>query len=416
MELICVQRKHGITSRVDVITLGVQSVILNYHRMAAVKQYCQKNRQHTAQLLKLCVAHDVLMLGKVVRMTMLRNMFQKYMHCMREDFFNPEYCTLRLKLKLQEHFGDQLQFWLPQAHCKSELVYSADLDLGEAVESAFDACASESKILSKAAAILRRDIKQDQSSAEEMPWPPSAEFLTSKTVSPPKSLMEFVSEVITGKSSSQSTEKSSRLTSSIAQDICSASTGGMWTMPKHIMLGMTLRHLTGRADILTFLNRYGHCLSYTKIMELDTALAYDVQKGDSLLPSNISVTGNIVSHLCWDNFDINEETPSGAGTTHTTHGIVIQELEQAAAEVRQVAVQQRTRERSFKFVPESLQPCYTRRRVKPVICSTACSSLDEQGQPVSSGTVLDSVEHLRGLLWGMFNGQATMPDWNGWVQ
>ena len=30
--------------------------------------------------------------------------------------------------------------------------------------------------------------------------------------------------------------------------------------------------------------------------------------------------------MCWYNFDINEETTSGSGTTHTTHGIVVHEL------------------------------------------------------------------------------------------
>ena len=35
---------------------------------------------------------------------------------------------------------------------------------------------------------------------------------------------------------------------------------------------------------------------------------------------------NAVIHLCFDNFDLDEETPSGSGTTHSTHGIVIQEV------------------------------------------------------------------------------------------
>ena len=50
-------------------------------------------------------------------------------------------------------------FWLPQPSCKSELVFSAELDIGEAVETAFNATASETKIVSEAAAILRRQIK-----------------------------------------------------------------------------------------------------------------------------------------------------------------------------------------------------------------------------------------------------------------
>ncbi|KAK4876612.1 hypothetical protein RN001_009118 [Aquatica leii] len=50
-----------------------------------------------------------------------------------------------------------------------------------------------------------------------------------------------------------------------------------------------------------------------------------IKCNDQVLPSNISTTGNIVSHLCWDSFDLNEETPSGSGTAHSTHGIIIQE-------------------------------------------------------------------------------------------
>ena len=46
----------------------------------------------------------------------------------------------------------------------------------------------------------------------------------------------------------------------------------------------------------------------------------------STLPSNISLTNNKFSHTCWDDFDILAEMPFGAGTTHTTHGIIRQEL------------------------------------------------------------------------------------------
>jgi hypothetical protein len=44
------------------------------------------------------------------------------------------------------------------------------------------------------------------------------------------------------------------------------------------------------------------------------------------MPSSISLTDNIVSHNCWDNFDTSKETPSGSGATHTARGIVMQEL------------------------------------------------------------------------------------------
>jgi len=38
---------------------------------------------------------------------------------------------------------------------------------------------------------------------------------------------------------------------------------------------------------------------------------------------------NKVCLMCWDNFDIMEETPSRSGTTHTTYGIMIQEIDQS---------------------------------------------------------------------------------------
>jgi hypothetical protein len=44
-----------------------------------------------------------------------------------------------------------------------------------------------------------------------------------------------------------------------------------------------------------------------------------------LLPA-IKPDKNAVTHLVWDTFDRMEETPSGAGTTHTAHGLIIQEV------------------------------------------------------------------------------------------
>ena len=97
-------------------------------------------------------------------------------------------------------------------------------------------------------------------------------------------------------------------------------------MPKHLSLTLTVRHLTGSAEVVTILNRYGHGQSYSRTLELETAMCNCVNSSDSVLPRSISRDNNAVLHLCYDNFDLDEETPSGSGTTHSTHGIVIQEL------------------------------------------------------------------------------------------
>ena len=74
---------------------------------------------------------------------------------------------------------------------------------------------------------------------------------------------------------------------SFAKGIGSTTTRGKWMMLKQILLSITIRTLTGRADILTSLNRYGYCLSYSNTLELETAIAYQVQQTDSILSSNI---------------------------------------------------------------------------------------------------------------------------------
>ena len=49
----------------------------------------------------------------------------------------------------------------------------------------------------------------------------------------------------------------------IAQDIVHSATHGK--TPKHVALGMSVRHITGSKEVITLLNRMGHCSSYEKI-------------------------------------------------------------------------------------------------------------------------------------------------------
>ena len=137
------------------------------------------------------------------------------------------------------------------------------------MKAAFDALSSEIAVLKKAAGILRRDIQAAFAASTDSPWPPSVDFL--QTVSPPQSVLNFVSNIVDGKDACKATERGSRVSKSISEDLCYAATCGKWQMPKHLLLGMSLRHLTGSADIVTILNRYGHCVSYTKVLELEIA-------------------------------------------------------------------------------------------------------------------------------------------------
>ena len=205
----------------------------------------------------------------------------------------------------------------------------SDNEVGAAVEMAFEAASSEKRMLANAAKCLRRRIFQSLnfSSEKETPWPPSADYLQSPEQSPPPVLTEFLELLITGKSkktTNNASERTERLATSIAEDVCVAVTHAKLKIPKHLLLGVSLHHLTGSAQIVTMLNRFGHCCSYSQVLDLENAMVSQVQSRDSVLPYNISIEHNIVANFCWDNFDLTEETPSGSGTTHSTHGILIQ--------------------------------------------------------------------------------------------
>lgn len=80
-------------------------------------------------------------------------------------------------------------------------------------------------------------------------------------------------------------------------------------MPKHLLLGMTLRNLTGSAELLTLINHFGHVQSNSRISKLETAVCGSINIRDTVLSPTIS-SMKWKSHI-WDTFDLNEEDPSG---------------------------------------------------------------------------------------------------------
>lgn len=206
------------------------------------------------------------------------------------------------------------------------MIYSTKLSTGAAIGAAIEAATSEAKLLEDAASSLRRHILEASNKSELMPWPSTSQYLMSGAKEPPKVLVDFLKLIFNGKPAEQSNPKLSRLATSIGADICSATTSSRWSQPKHLLLGVTLKHLTGSTKIVTLVNRMGRCSSYKQVLDLENSMALKTFSTSSVLPNNINSMGNKFSHFCFDNFDVIEETPSGAGTTHSTHGIVNQEL------------------------------------------------------------------------------------------
>ena len=91
-------------------------------------------------------------------------------------------------------------------------------------------------------------------------------------------------------------------------------------------LEFALKSMTGSKKVLTLMNRYGHCASSETVRRVDISLESTLNNSDSFIPDGIESKPNLSTGTAWDNFDINLETPSGAGTIHHTDGYVIKPL------------------------------------------------------------------------------------------
>ena len=149
----------------------------------------------------------------------------------------------------------------------------------------------------------------------------------------PESLYSFFQRLSLGKTrkpppdgSTLSAEKG-RCVVMLGQDIIHAATNSQTKTQKHVSLAVTIHHLTGSKEVLTLLNRMGHCSSYDDDVEIiNTAWAREMeaqsQQTGVVIPSNI--TAGPFAQFVADNNDFNEETLDGKQTTHTTTLVVYQ--------------------------------------------------------------------------------------------
>ena len=91
---------------------------------------------------------------------------------------------------------------------------------------------------------------------------------------------------------------------SVAQDIVCISTKGRKTMPKHVVLGFTMSHMTASSSIIGMLNGLEHSASHFVVLEHDTALANKQLFTDNIVPEGF--TKKIPTTVIWDNNDFRE--------------------------------------------------------------------------------------------------------------
>ena len=146
-----------------------------------------------------------------------------------------------------------------------------------------------------------------------MAWPPSSEDLDCENAIVPDLLYNMMAWILSSQSR-YSVERVSNLPPNVHRLdtlIHSVSRGRIKT-PKHVILPMTVKSLTGNVELITILNRFGHGLSYSQVEEVETALAETQiakQQNGVFVPS--ACHPNVSGVFCWDNNDLQEETLSG---------------------------------------------------------------------------------------------------------
>ena len=117
--------------------------------------------------------------------------------------------------------------------------------------------------------------------------------------------------------------------------------------------------------------------------------------------------------MCWDNFELTEETPSGAGTTHTAHGIVIQEMftsadNDACSDQQSLPTDKK---RSVTVVPHEIKPYNSKKRADPNL--TVSNTIVEE-------TGSEKLAKFSDILWILArfcssSNKQTVPGWAGWI-
>ena len=134
------------------------------------------------------------------------------------------------------------------------------------------------------------------------------------------------------------------------------------------------------------------------------------------VPSNIR--SSVFTVFCWDNNDINEDTPSGAGTTHCTNGIVVQQQVSTASPYLPTNPSWPNRHRQSVTSPLEAEVEYNAgRRQGPLpiglSAETMVLSQSDRSQSADFTWILTRLQESDSLILGQVSNEKKIPGWAG---
>ena len=134
------------------------------------------------------------------------------------------------------------------------------------------------------------------------------------------------------------------------------------------------------------------------------------QKHAGCPPRSIMPDNNLITQFCWDNFDWNEETLSGAVTTHSTHGINIQKIKEGPYFPQTLPEIDKTKKRSIFCAVQQLEPCFVNSKVEPntlIYITYLNKSIDFKVEFSDFMWILSRIE--------INEDCQSIPGWKGWL-
>ena len=119
-------------------------------------------------------------------------------------------------------------------------------------------------------------------------------------------------------------------------------------------ISISMLAFTGSKNVVTLMDRCGHCASSETIRRIDMSLEATINDKEKVVPDGIRKLPFLSTGTAWDSSDINLETPSGKSTIHHTYGICYQKNVVGDLDTQAVVPLEKTnRKRRFSKVSQA---------------------------------------------------------------
>ena len=176
----------------------------------------------------------------------------------------------KLKKRFEKDFGDNIYFLSQQDKKLTDVVISSEYFTADTV------LHSNEQVIKNAAKLLRKNIFNKFNSFTTDDWPPDLDKLDSTELEPPESVVLFVESLL--QPSGERTPNINRIANCLAQDIVYNVLQRKVPLKKQFLLGLGLHSLSGSRQIIDILFRFGNCVSYDYVCNVETAYVEAAQE------------------------------------------------------------------------------------------------------------------------------------------